>query len=64
MTTSEALRLAFSPLLFVALGLLAYIGIKYSQGKELPRRARLRIVGIAGVVMLIAVSLYVASWLI
>jgi hypothetical protein len=64
MTTSEALRLAFSPLLFVALGLLAYIGIKYSQGNELPRRTRLRIVGIAGVVMLIAVSLYIASWLV
>jgi len=64
MTTSEALRLAFSPLLFVALGLLAYIGIKYSQGKELPRRRRLRIVGIAGLVMLVAVCLYVASWLI
>jgi len=64
MTTSEALRLAFSPLLFVALGLLAYIGIKYSQGKELPRRTRLRIVGIAGLVMLIAVSLYVAGWLV
>jgi hypothetical protein len=64
MTTSEALRLAFSPLLFVALGLLAYIGIKYSQGKQLPRRTRLRIVGIAGVVMLIAVSLYIASWLV
>ena len=64
MTTSEALRLAFSPLLFVALGLLAYIGIKYSQGKELPRRKRLWIVEIAGLVMLIAVSLYVASWLV
>ena len=64
MTISEALRLAFSPLLFVALGLLAYIGIKYSQGKELPQRTRLRIVGIAGLVMLVAVSLYVASWLV
>ena len=64
MTTSEALRLAFSPLLFVALGLLAYIGIKYSQGKELPRRTRLRIVGPAGIVMLVAVSLDVASWLV
>lgn len=64
MTTSEALRLAFSPLLFVALGLLAYISLKYSQGKELPRRTRLRIVGIAGLVMLVAVSLYVASWLV
>ena len=64
MTTSEALRLAYAPFLFVALGLLAYIGIKYSQGKELPRKKRLRIVGLASIIMLIGAGLYIASWLI
>jgi len=64
MTTSEMLRLAYSPFLFLALGLLAYIGVKYSQGKELPRRTRLRIVAIAGLIMLIAASLLVASWVV
>jgi len=64
MTTSEMLRLAYSPFWFLALGLLAYIGVKYSQGKELPRRTRLRIVAIAGLIMLIAASLLVASWVV
>jgi len=64
MTTSEVLRLAYSPFFFAALGLLAYIGIKYSQGKELPRRTRLRIVAIAGIVMFVGASLFAASWLV
>lgn len=64
MTTSEALRLAYASFLFVALGLLAHIGVKYSQGKGLPRPKRLRIVGLSSIVMLIGAGHYIASWLV
>jgi len=61
MTTSEALRLAHAPFLFLALGLLAYIGLRYSQGRELPRRTRLRVLGAAAGAVLVAAGLFVAS---
>jgi len=62
MTTSEWLRLAYFPCLFVALGMLAYVGVKYSQGKELPRRKQRRVLLIGAIALAVGVVLYATSW--
>jgi len=62
MTTSEWLQLAYFPWPFVALGMLAYVGVKYSQGKELPRRKQRRVLLVGAIALAVGVVLYAASW--
>ena len=64
MTASEWLRVAYFPCLFVALGMLAYIGVKHSQGKELPRRQQRRVLLVGAIVLAVGVVLYATSWLV
>ena len=64
MTTSEWLRLAYFPCLFVALGMLSYVGVKYSQGKELPRRKQRRVLLVGAIALTVGVGLYAASWIV
>lgn len=63
MTSSQWLALAYGPCLFVALGLLAFIGIRYSQGKAIPRKQRLRILGVAALFLAAGVVLLILSGL-
>ncbi|NRD27969.1 hypothetical protein [Frigoribacterium sp. VKM Ac-2836] len=62
MTTSEWLRLAYFPCLLLALGMLAYVGLKYSQGKELPRRKQRRVLWVGAIALAVGVVFYATSW--
>jgi hypothetical protein len=62
MTASEWLRVAYFPCLFVALGMLAHVGVRYSQGKELPRRQQRRVLSVGAIVLAVGVVLYATSW--
>jgi len=64
MTLSQGLAAAYGPCLFVALGLLAFIGIKYSQGKALPRGRRLRLLGVAAIFLAASGAFLIASRLV
>lgn len=62
MTTSEWLQLAYFPCLFVALSMLAYVGVKYSQGKQLTRRKQRRVLLVGAIALAVGVVLYATSW--
>lgn len=62
MTTSEWLQLAYFPCLFVALSMLAYVGLKYSQGKQLTRRKQRRVLLVGAIALAVGVVLYAPSW--
>jgi hypothetical protein len=61
MTSSQWLAVAYGPCLLVALGLLAFIGIRYSQGKALPRKRRLRLLGVAALFLAAGAVLLILS---
>lgn len=64
MTTSEWLRLAYFPCLLVVFGVLGHIGLKYSQGKELPRHKQFRLLAVGALALAVGVVLFATSWLV
>ena len=49
MPASQWLSIAYGPCMLVVFVILGYIGIRYSQGRELSRRTRLRLLSVAAV---------------
>jgi hypothetical protein len=64
MTSSQWLAVAHGPCLLVALGLLGFIGIRYSQGKALPRERHLRLLGVAASFLAAGTVLLIVSRLV
>lgn len=64
MTTSEWLRLAYFPCALVVLGVLGYIGLKYSQGNELPRHRPFRLLAVGAIALAVGVILFARSLLV
>ena len=61
MPASQWLSIAYGPCMLVVFVILGYIGIRYSQGRELSSRTRLRLLGVAAVFLGVAAVFLVAG---